>query len=155
MTYDRNLNPAQQNAVHETSRPVLVLAGPGTGKTKMLVAKYAHLVLDKGLDPDRILITTFTTKAAAELEERIGAALEASKHYSKVEVQNFHSLCLRILQEFGSEIGLSREPPVLDGIALNRFLYENRDRLTWKHVPFIRWVYTPLENLTRFTGRCL
>jgi DNA helicase II / ATP-dependent DNA helicase PcrA len=149
------LNAAQQAAVATTERPVLVLAGPGTGKTKMLVAKYAHLVLDKGLKPERILITTFTTKATAELEERIGHALAAGKMYSKVEVQNFHSFCLRLLQEFGSEIGLRRDPPVLDGVALTRFLFDNKDRFTWEHVPYIRYPQGPLENLVRFTSRCL
>ncbi|MEK6975630.1 MAG: ATP-dependent DNA helicase [Candidatus Thermoplasmatota archaeon] len=149
------LNPAQRDAVLETSQPVLVLAGPGTGKTTMLVAKYVHLVLKQNIKPDRILITTFTTKATGELQERISSALAEAHHYSKIEVQNFHAYCLRLLQEFGSEIGLSREPPVLDGIALVRFLHENRDRFDWKHVPYIRWPQGPLEKLAIFTGRCL
>lgn len=158
MTVDvslKDLNEAQRSAVQETSRPVLVLAGPGTGKTKMLVAKFAHLVIEKGIHPDRILITTFTTKATEELQGRIGAALQEAKHYSKVEVQNFHSLCLRILQEFGSEIGLTRDPPVLDGVALRRFLHDNRMQFKWEHVPFVRYVDGPLENLQRFTSRAL
>lgn len=150
-----DLNAAQKQAVDKIDQPVLVLAGPGTGKTKMLVAKYVHLVLDKKIRPDRILITTFTTKATAELEERIGLALAAAQRYSKVEVQNFHAYCLRLLQEFGSEIGLSREPPVLDGIALVRFLHENRDRFDWNHVAYIRWPQGALEKLAMFTGRCL
>lgn len=149
------LNPEQREAVVTTDKPVLVLAGPGTGKTSMLVAKYTHLVVEKGLKPERILITTFTTKATAELEERITDALTSAKHYSKIEVQNFHAFCLRLLQEFGSEIGLSREPPVLDGVALTRFLHENRDRFDWNHVPYIRWPQGPLEKLATFVGRSL
>lgn len=150
-----NLNSEQLSAVWATKQNVLVLAGPGTGKTHMLVSKYVHLVVDKGLSPDRILITTFTTKATAELEERIGAELAKHKHYSKVEVSNFHSFCLRLLQEFGQGLDLPKDPTVLDGVALNRFLFENRDRFDWEFVPYIRYVHFPLERLTTFVGRCL
>jgi DNA helicase-2/ATP-dependent DNA helicase PcrA len=150
-----NLNAEQQAAVLETARPVLVLAGPGTGKTAMMVQKYKHLVLDKGLDPDRILITTFTRKATEELEERISVELNEAGYYSKIEVQNFHSFCLKLLQEYRQESGFKQDPPILDGLQLRRFFLDNADAFTWNHVPYIRWVHTPMENLQRFMGGCL
>lgn len=150
-----NLNPEQQAAVEETTKPVLVLAGPGTGKTAMMVQKYKHLVLNKDLDPDRILITTFTRKATEELEERISVELNEAGYYSKIEVQNFHSFCLKLLQEYRQESGFKQDPPILDGLQLRRFLLDNADAFTWNHVPYIRWVHTPMENLQRFMGGCL
>ncbi len=149
------LNPEQRAAVEETSKPVLVLAGPGTGKTAMMVQKYKHLVLDKDLDPDRILITTFTRKATEELEERISTELNDAGYYSKIEVQNFHSFCLKLLQEYLQESGFKQDPPILDGLQLRRFFLDNADAFEWQHVPYIRWVHTPMENLQRFMGGCL
>lgn len=150
-----NLNPEQRAAVQEAEKPVMVLAGPGTGKTAMMVQKYNHLVLDKGLEPDRILITTFTRKATEELEERISTELNEAGYYSKVEVQNFHSFCLHLLQEYPHESGFQRDPPILDGLQLRRFFMDNKDRFEWDHVPFIRWIHTPLERLQSFMGGCL
>lgn len=149
------LNAEQVQAVTTTDVPVMVLAGPGTGKTAMMVQKYRHLVTKEGLDPDRILITTFTRKATEELEERIAEALEADGHYSKVTVQNFHSFCLNLLRSYPTETGLPQDPPILDGVQLRRFMLEHRDRLSWATVPFVRWVHTPLERLQAFMGGCL
>jgi superfamily I DNA/RNA helicase len=98
------LNAAQREAVLTVDRPVLVLAGPGTGKTKMLTAKFAHLVLERKIPAERILITTFTRKATQELEDRITRVLQAGGHYSKVKVQNFHSLALDILSKHAPEL---------------------------------------------------
>ncbi len=150
-----NLNPEQVDAITTTDQPVMVLAGPGTGKTAMMVQKFRHLVVKEGLDPDRILITTFTRKATEELEERIAQALEADGHYSKITVQNFHSFCLNLLRSYPTETGLPQDPPILDGVQLRRFMLDHRDRLSWDTVPFVRWVHTPLERLQAFMGGCL
>lgn len=149
------LNDEQARAVQETGRPLLVLAGPGTGKTHMMVEKFRHLVVEGNLDPERILVTTFTRKATEELESRLTAALLDAGHYSSVEVQNFHGLCLSILEEFGGEAGRYREPVVLEGVALHRFLFEHRGVLEWETVPFVRWPDYPLDQLLRVMGRCI
>lgn len=150
-----DLNDAQREAVLETARPVLVLAGPGTGKTKMLTAKFAHLVLDQGIPAERILITTFTRKATQELEDRITRNLQANGHYSKVHVQNFHSLALDILTRHAPE-QYGREPVLLEGVTLLRFVFEHRSEFDWSDVPgYARWVNGPIEKLTKLTSRML
>jgi DNA helicase-2/ATP-dependent DNA helicase PcrA len=150
-----DLNEQQLAAATTVDKPVLVLAGPGTGKTKMLVAKFVHLVLDKGIPAERILITTFTRKATHELEERLTRALQDRGHYSKVEVRNFHSFALDLIRAH-TDYPPGREPVIVEGATLLRFLYENRDRFDWTNTPgYARWVYTPLEKLGRFTSRML
>jgi len=99
------LNPAQLEAVTHRSGPLLVLAGAGSGKTRVITQRIAHLVLDVGVPSSRIVAVTFTNKAAAEMRERVEALLGARR----VEgwIGTFHSLCLRILRRDGERIGLS------------------------------------------------
>ena len=100
------LNPAQAEAVNTTSGPLLILAGAGSGKTKTLTHRIAHLIANEGIWPSQILAVTFTNKAAREMRERLGALLRAGA--PQVEVHTFHSLGLAILREHGSAAGLAR-----------------------------------------------
>jgi DNA helicase II / ATP-dependent DNA helicase PcrA len=92
------LNPEQQQVVDSEKRAVVIQAGPGTGKTRTLTAKIAHLVSKKGLDPGCVLALTFTNKAAKELNKRIEKYLPASS--DPVLSATFHAFCLKLLKEY-------------------------------------------------------
>jgi DNA helicase-2/ATP-dependent DNA helicase PcrA len=98
------LNPAQREAVEIIEGPVLILAGPGSGKTRVIAHRVAYLVKVCGISPHRIMAVTFTNKAAREMEERlhrlIGAAL------SDLTIGTFHAICARILRRDGRAIGI-------------------------------------------------
>lgn len=90
-----DLNPAQYDAVNTLSGPLLVLAGAGTGKTRVVTYRIAELIRNR-IQPDRILAVTFTNKAAGEMQERAAATL-GKKLKLRPEISTFHSLCVRIL----------------------------------------------------------
>ncbi|MFH1155716.1 MAG: UvrD-helicase domain-containing protein [Pseudomonadota bacterium] len=93
-----SLNPAQRAALSCTRRPLLIQAGPGTGKTRTLTAKIAHLILEKGIAPQSILALTFTNRAAEEMKERLRAGLPPGD--GQVQAMTFHAFCLMILKDY-------------------------------------------------------
>jgi DNA helicase-2/ATP-dependent DNA helicase PcrA len=98
------LNPVQREAVTHEGGPLLVLAGAGSGKTRVITHRIAHLILDRGVDPRGIVAVTFTNKAAAEMRERVQRLLGMESLGSWIGT--FHALCLRLLRRDGSRIGL-------------------------------------------------
>ncbi|MBN1131205.1 MAG: UvrD-helicase domain-containing protein [Chitinispirillaceae bacterium] len=106
------LNPSQKKAVCHTTGPLLVLAGAGSGKTRVLTLRIARLVADKKCTPGEILALTFTNKAAKEMRERI-AALTSQKAAEAMTVSTFHSLGVKILREDGHLLGLKRSFSIL------------------------------------------
>ncbi|HEX4898572.1 MAG TPA: UvrD-helicase domain-containing protein [Candidatus Limnocylindrales bacterium] len=106
------LNPEQARAVTTTDGPVLILAGAGSGKTRVLAHRVAYLIGVKDVAPWRILAVTFTNRAAAELRERI-VRLVGDKG-REVQAGTFHSLCARVLRQDGQPIGINRRFLIYD-----------------------------------------
>lgn len=97
-----NANESQRKAIETTDGPVLITAGPGTGKTFTLVQRAIYLIQEKGIRPESILMATFTEKAAKELVTRITNELAARgivANINEMYIGTFHSLCLRIIKE--------------------------------------------------------
>ena len=106
------LNPAQREAVEKTEVPVLILAGAGSGKTRVLTTRIGHLIEDKGVQPANILAITFTNKAANEMRERVEETLESDA--SDMWISTFHSCCVRILRKDINRIGYNRSFVIYD-----------------------------------------
>src|SRR5690606_31102861 len=120
MDMHESLNPAQKQAVLTTTGPVLILAGAGSGKTKTLTHRIAHLIKHESVWPNEILAVTFTNKAAKEMRERLGVLLEqnASSRSFMPWMGTFHSICVRLLRIDGAAVGV---PP-------NFVVYDESDR---------------------------
>jgi DNA helicase-2/ATP-dependent DNA helicase PcrA len=106
------LDPEQRSAVEQVAGPLLIVAGPGTGKTRTLTHRIAHLVEAHGVAPERCLAITFTRRAAEELNERLRALLPGID--AGVEVATFHALGLRILRERHAAAGLDERFRIAD-----------------------------------------
>ncbi|GIN87955.1 ATP-dependent DNA helicase PcrA [Heyndrickxia sporothermodurans] len=106
------LNPEQQEAVKTTDGPLLLMAGAGSGKTRVLTHRVAYLMVEKGVNPYNILAITFTNKAAKEMRERIGGIMGGAAE--EVWISTFHSMCVRILRRDIDRIGFNRNFTILD-----------------------------------------
>lgn len=102
-----SLDPDQRAAAESVAGPVLIIAGPGTGKTRVLTHRLAHLVADCGVAPDECLALTFSRRAAAEMRERLELLLPGQA--GRVPVMTFHALALCMLREHAARLGLSPE----------------------------------------------
>jgi len=107
------LNPIQREAVLHTEGPVLIVAGAGSGKTRILVHRIAHLIRDAGVAPQSILAITFTNKAAGEMAERV-EALVGSSVARGMWILTFHSACARILRREHQRVGLPSHFSIYD-----------------------------------------
>lgn len=112
----KGLNDAQAGAVQTTHGPLLILAGAGSGKTKTLTHRIAHLIANEGVWPNEILAVTFTNKAAREMRERLGHLLaqEGSARTFMPWMGTFHGICVRLLRIDGDKIGIQSNYVIYD-----------------------------------------
>ena len=118
-----SLNPAQREAVLTTEGPLLVLAGAGSGKTRVLTFRIAHMIADLGVRPWQILAITFTNKAAAEMRERLGALLPDGGTRG-MWVCTFHAMCVRMLREDADLLGYTGQFSIYDDDDSRRMVRE-------------------------------
>jgi DNA helicase-2/ATP-dependent DNA helicase PcrA len=107
-----SLNPEQQEAVLKTEGPLLILAGAGSGKTRVIAHRIAYMVSERFAEPDRILAVTFTNKAAGEMRTRVETLLRVD--CQRMWISTFHALCARLLRREAPHIGLSRDFVIYD-----------------------------------------
>jgi DNA helicase-2/ATP-dependent DNA helicase PcrA len=112
MQFLETLNPEQREAVLRIRGPLLILAGAGSGKTRVITSRIAYLIGDGHAEPHEVLAVTFTNKAADEMRARVETLLGSD--CSRMWVSTFHSLCARLLRREAPEIGLSREFVIYD-----------------------------------------
>ena len=110
--YLSGLNNEQRLAVETTEGPLLVLAGAGTGKTRVLTTRFAHILLTKRAFPGQVLAVTFTNKAAREMRERIAAMLQ--QPVEGLWLGTFHALCARMLRRHAEHVGLTPQFNIID-----------------------------------------
>lgn len=106
------LNPAQREAVEAINGPVLILAGPGSGKTRVIAHRVAYLIKVCGVSPHRIMAVTFTNKAAREMEERLHRLVSGS--VKDLTLGTFHAICARILRRDGKAVGVDPKFVIYD-----------------------------------------
>jgi len=121
-------NSAQQEAIQITDGPVLIIAGPGTGKTFTLVQRALYLIMGKGVKPEQILMATFTEKAAKELITRISNELAAHNipvNLNDMYIGTFHSICLRIIKEHLEYTRIKKNFRLLDDFDQKYMIFQN------------------------------
>jgi DNA helicase II / ATP-dependent DNA helicase PcrA len=124
MDFLSGLNPQQREAVVVTEGPLLILAGAGSGKTRVITHRIAHLITANHVPPSSILAVTFTNKAAAEMRSRVMSLLEDAALPSSPQLATFHSFCVRLLRRDGDALAAIRP-----GFTRTFSIYDDEDQL--------------------------
>jgi DNA helicase-2/ATP-dependent DNA helicase PcrA len=124
MDFLKGLNAQQREAVSCTEGPLLILAGAGSGKTRVITHRIAHIVVSRHVPPSAILAVTFTNKAAGEMRERVASLLADTRLESQPRVSTFHSFCVRMLRSDGEPLGRIRP-----GFTRRFSIYDDDDQL--------------------------
>src|SRR5256886_16062592 len=144
-TYLEGLNPAQDEAVRTTEGPLLVVAGAGSGKTRVLTRRIAHLLATQGVKPPEILAITFTNKAAAEMRERVEDLV--GRPARAAWVMTFHAACGRILRREAQRLGYRSNFTIYDQadqVRLVKQCLEELDRDPKRFTP--RGIHSQISN---------
>src|SRR5881227_1053193 len=143
--YLADLNPAQREAVLHTEGPVLVIAGAGSGKTRVLTYRVAHLIAACGVKPNEILAITFTNKAAGEMRSRLEGLLGGTAR--AIWILTFHAACGRILRREAERLGYRKNFTIYDQadqVRLVKACLEELERDPKRFVP--RGIHTQISN---------
>ncbi|MCS5683174.1 MAG: UvrD-helicase domain-containing protein, partial [Acidimicrobiales bacterium] len=140
------LNPAQHDAVIHRGGPMLVVAGAGSGKTRVLTHRIAHLIEEDNVSPFGILAITFTNKAAQEMKDRVTHLVGAVAE--RMWVSTFHSACVRMLRRDAEQLGYPRAFSIYDqadAVRLTGYVVRDLGLDTKKFVP--KTVHSHISNL--------
>lgn len=152
----QGLNARQQEAVRYCDGPLLVLAGPGTGKTRVITEKVLYLVAQHKFDPQSILALTFTKKATEEMAERIRTRLASAGIHEQPYIGTFHSFCFDLIREYGEALGYHRDLRLLNGAFYVHFVLQYLDDLEFQYTDLaepheaLRWA----GAFAHFLSRC-
>jgi len=124
MEFLKGLNAQQREAVAHTEGPLLILAGAGSGKTRVITHRIAHIITTRHVPPSAILAVTFTNKAAGEMRERVAGLLEDHHLDSQPNISTFHSFCVRLLRRDGDPLAAVRP-----GFTRRFSIYDDDDQL--------------------------
>ncbi len=141
-----NLNKEQQEAVLYEKGPLLIVAGAGTGKTKVVTSRIAWLILEKGINVDQILALTFSQKAANEMVERLDLLLPYG--YVDLWISTYHAFCEKILRKHALDIGMSTSFKLLDELGVSLLVRKNWHKFNLDY-------YHCAGNPTKFIGDLL
>src|SRR4051794_12504169 len=123
MDFLKGLNAQQREAVNQTEGPLLILAGAGSGKTRVITHRIAHIITSRHVPPSAVLAVTFTNKAAREIRERVTNLLQDVPLESTPNLSTFHSFCVRMLRRDGAP--LARVRP---GFTRRFLIYDDDDQ---------------------------
>ena len=124
MDFLKGLNAQQREAVMHTEGPLLILAGAGSGKTRVITHRVAYIITARRVPPSAVLAVTFTNKAANEMRERVSALLEDANLDSPPNISTFHSFCVRMLRRDGDPLARIRP-----GFTRRFSIYDEEDQL--------------------------
>lgn len=141
MSLISEVNEQQRKAIEHGGGPQLIVAGAGTGKTRVITTRIAHLIMDKGVNIDGILALTFTEKAAEEMEERVLKMLPYG--YLDLWISTFHAFCDKVLKQHALDVGLPSNYHLLDETATWLLIRKNLDRFNLDY-------YQPMGNPAKF-----
>ena len=148
-----NANEAQRSAISTTDGPLLIIAGPGTGKTYTLVKRIVYLITEKDVLPEEIMIATFTEKAAKELITRITNELYAigvSVNLNEMYIGTFHSICLRILKEHLEYTRIKKNYRMLDNFDQQYMVFQKINR--FRNLPYFDVIFDKKQGAWRQAG---
>ena len=137
------LTPSQKAAVQHVDGPLLIVAGPGSGKTRVVTRRIANLITSEGVHPRHLLAITFTNKASKEMAERVQQLLPGTR----VWVSTFHRFCARLLREYGEAVGIKSSFSILDTTDQKQMM-----RLTLEELDYDTVHYSPGKVLWRVSN---
>ncbi|MBL9000057.1 MAG: ATP-dependent helicase [Phycisphaerae bacterium] len=121
MATDRTPNAAQRQAIEHEGGPLVVLAGPGTGKTFVIIQRVKHLIEHRGIEPERVLVVTFTIRAADELRARLASFIKPELAL-RVQAHTFNGLGAKLINRYADVLGLPARTTMIDAVQRRRIL---------------------------------